>query len=122
VPNLALLNHAYPEEQQRGRAVGIWAAKASLALTAGPLVGGGLIALIGCRSIFLVNVPIGLVGLCLTWRYANETTRMPDREIDVVVQITAIAALGCVAGAMIEVGDQADRQRTGRCVVWLVCG
>ena len=37
VPNsLALLSHAYPDEKQRGRAVGIWAAGASLALTAGP--------------------------------------------------------------------------------------
>jgi MFS transporter, DHA2 family, methylenomycin A resistance protein len=105
VPNsLALLNHAYPDEKQRGWAVGIWAAGASLALTAGPLVGGGLIALIGWRSIFLVNLPIGVVGLLLTWCYANETTRMPDREIDVVGQITAIGALGCVAGAMIEGG------------------
>jgi DHA2 family methylenomycin A resistance protein-like MFS transporter len=65
VPNsLALLNHAYPHEKQRGRAVGIWAAGASLALTAGPLAGGGLIALIGWRSIFLVNLPIGALG-CL---------------------------------------------------------
>jgi DHA2 family methylenomycin A resistance protein-like MFS transporter len=40
VPNsLALLNHAYPDQRRRGRAVGIWAAGASLALTAGPLVG-----------------------------------------------------------------------------------
>jgi MFS transporter, DHA2 family, methylenomycin A resistance protein len=105
VPNsLALLNHAYPEEKERGWAVGIWAAGASLALTAGPLAGGVLIALIGWRSIFLVNLPIGLVGLGLTWRYASETTRMPDREIDVVGQISAIGALGCVAGAMIEGG------------------
>ena len=43
VPNsLALLSHAYPDDKARGRAVGIWAAGASLALTAGPLVGGGL--------------------------------------------------------------------------------
>jgi DHA2 family methylenomycin A resistance protein-like MFS transporter len=68
VPNsLALLRHAYPDEKQRGRAVGIWAAGASVALTAGPLIGGGLIALIGWRSIFLVNLPIGLAGLWLTW-------------------------------------------------------
>ena len=61
VPNsLALLSHAYPDDRARGRAVGIWAAGASLALTAGPLVGGGLIALVGWRSIFLVNLPIGL--------------------------------------------------------------
>src|SRR6201994_4460426 len=43
--SLALLNHAYPDEKQRGRAVAIWAAGASVALTAGPFVGGGLIAL-----------------------------------------------------------------------------
>jgi DHA2 family methylenomycin A resistance protein-like MFS transporter len=49
VPNsLALLSHAYTDEKARGRAVGIWAAGASLTLTAGPLIGGGLIALVGC--------------------------------------------------------------------------
>ncbi|WP_139031263.1 MFS transporter, partial [Bradyrhizobium sp. ORS 375] len=48
VPNsLALLNHAYPDPKARGRAVGIWAAGASLTLTAGPFVGGTLIALVG---------------------------------------------------------------------------
>ena len=91
VPNsLALLSHAYPDEKARGRAVGIWAAGASLALTAGPLVGGGLIALVGWRSIFLVNLPIGLAGLWLSWRYATETTRTPQRQIDLPGQIAAI--------------------------------
>jgi DHA2 family methylenomycin A resistance protein-like MFS transporter len=105
VPNsLALLSHAYADEKARGRAVGVWAAGASLALTAGPLVGGGLIALVGWRSIFLVNLPIGLAGLWLTWRFATETTRSPQREIDLPGQITAIAALGCLAGAIIEGG------------------
>jgi MFS transporter, DHA2 family, methylenomycin A resistance protein len=105
VPNsLALLSHAYTDEKVRGRAVGVWAAGASLALTAGPLVGGGLIALIGWRSIFFVNLPIGLAGLWLTWRYAAETTRSPQREVDLAGQIAAIAALGCLAGAIIEAG------------------
>jgi MFS transporter, DHA2 family, methylenomycin A resistance protein len=80
VPNsLALLSHAYPEDTERGRAVGIWAAGASVALTAGPLVGGALIALVGWRSIFLVNLPIGLAGLWLTWRYATDTPRADHR-------------------------------------------
>jgi DHA2 family methylenomycin A resistance protein-like MFS transporter len=105
VPNsLALLSHAYPDEKQRGRAVGIWAAGASLALTAGPLVGGGLIALVGWRSIFLVNLPIGLAGLWLTSVYATETTRSAQREIDLPGQLAVIAALGCLAGAIIEGG------------------
>jgi len=52
VPNsLALLSHAYPDPKARGRAVGIWAAGASLTLTAGPLVGGGLITLEKVRVI-----------------------------------------------------------------------
>ncbi len=105
VPNsLALLSHAYPDEKSRGRAVGIWAAGASLALTAGPLLGGGLIALVGWRSIFLVNLPVGLAGLWLTWRFASETTRSPQREIDLPGQIAAITALGGLAGAIIEGG------------------
>ncbi len=94
----------YPDEKQRGRAVGIWAAGASLALISGPLIGGGLIALIGWRSIFLVNLPIGLAGLWLSWRYATETTRHQQREVDLPGQAAAIAALGCLAGAIIEGG------------------
>src|SRR6185437_11514852 len=105
VPNsLALLSHAYPDDKSRGRAVGIWAAGASLALTAGPLVGGSLIALAGWRWIFFVNLPIGLLGLWLTWRYASETTRSPNREVDLPGQIAAVTSLGCLAGAIIEGG------------------
>jgi DHA2 family methylenomycin A resistance protein-like MFS transporter len=105
VPNsLALLNHAYPDDRARGRAVAVWAAGASLALTAGPFVGGALITLVGWRAIFLVNLPIGLAGLWLSWRYAAETTRARSREIDLPGQLAAIGALGALAGAIIEAG------------------
>jgi DHA2 family methylenomycin A resistance protein-like MFS transporter len=102
--SLALLNHAYPGEQERGQAVSIWAAGASLALTAGPLVGDGLIAAAGWRSIFLVNVPIGLVGLWLTWRNARETPKSLHGRIDLPGQVTAIVAPGCLSGAIIKGG------------------
>ena len=117
VPNsLALLNHAYPDQKARGRAVGIWAAGASVALTAGPLAGGALIALVGWRSIFLVNLPIGLAGLWLSWRYATETTRNQYREVDFPGQILAIAALGCLAGTIIEGGALGLRN------AWVIAG
>ena len=67
VPNsLALLSHAYADDTARGRAVGILAAGAILSLTPGPFFGGGSMTLVGWRSIFLVNLPIGLAGLWLT--------------------------------------------------------
>ncbi len=105
VPNsLALLNHAYPDDRARGRAVAVWAAGASLALTAGPFVGGALITLVGWRAIFLVNLPIGLVGLWLTSRHATETAPHPQHELDLAGQCAAIVALGSLAGALIEGG------------------
>ena len=117
VPNsLALLNHAYPDPKARGRAVGIWAAGASLALTAGPLAGGALIALVGWRSIFLVNLPIGIAGLWLSWRFATETTRNRQREVDLPGQVLAIAALGCLAGTIIEAGALGARNP------WVIAG
>jgi DHA2 family methylenomycin A resistance protein-like MFS transporter len=116
VPNsLALLNHSYPDDRERGRAVGLWAAGASLALTAGPLVGGGLIALFGWRSIFLVNLPIGLGGLWLTWRYTTDTART-QRDLDLPGQAAAISMLGVVAAAIIEGG------RVGWSNSWVLAG
>src|SRR5258708_32335234 len=105
VPNsLTLLNHAYADPKAAGRAVGFWAGGAGVALTAGPFVGGALIALVGWRSIFLVTLPIGAAGLWLAWRYAKETPRLAQREIDLPGQIAAITALGALAGALIEGG------------------
>lgn len=104
VPNsLALLNHTYSEATERCRAVGWWLAGASVALTAGPPVGGALIALAGWRSIFLVNLPIGLAGLWLTWRYVAETAGA-NRELDFPGQTAAIGSLGTLAAALIEGG------------------
>jgi MFS transporter, DHA2 family, methylenomycin A resistance protein len=116
VPNsLALLNHTYPGEVERGRAVGFWAAGASLALTAGPLVGGALITLAGWRSIFLVNLPIGLCALWLTSRYVTDTKRT-THELDLPGQVMAIAMLGVLAAAIIEGG------RVGWQNPWIIAG
>src|SRR2546421_968275 len=56
--SLSLLNHTYPEAAARGRAVGLYLAGASLALSGGPLLGGVLIATLGWRAIFFINVPV----------------------------------------------------------------
>lgn len=106
VPNsLALLNHAFRDEKERGRAVGYWAAGASHALTAGPFAGGALVALAGWRSIFLVNLPIGMAGLWLTSRYVGETPGARGHDLDLMGQALAIAVLGVLAYAIIEAGN-----------------
>ena len=117
VPNsLALLNHAYPGQTERGRrGRHLGCRREVLALTAGPFLGGALIARVGWRSIFLVNLPIGLGGLWLAWRYANDTTRA-DHALDIPGQAAAIAMLGVLAAAIIEGG------RAGWTNPWVLSG
>ena len=102
--SLNLLNNAYREERARAHAVGLWAAGAAVALSAGPLIGGVLISSLGWRSIFFINAPIGLAGILLTVRFATETPRAADRGIDLPGQLAAIVALVALAGSMIEAG------------------
>ena len=100
--SLILLNHAYEDAQERGRAVGLWAAGASIGLSGGPLVGGALIATLGWRAIFFINVPIGAFGIWLTLRCAQETSRSPEHGVDLPGQVAAVIALATLAAATIE--------------------
>jgi len=102
--SLILLNHAFQEPRERARAVGLWAAGASIGLSGGPVVGGGLIATLGWRAIFFINVPIGLVAIWLTLRYATETPRARDRSVDLPGQLAAVVTLASLAAATIEGG------------------
>ena len=101
--SLTLLNHGSSDPGARARAIGIWAAGGSVALSAGPIIGGLLIASAGWRAIFLINVPIGIAGVMLTLACASETPKTP-RMIDVPGQVLAIAALGLLSAGIIESG------------------
>jgi DHA2 family methylenomycin A resistance protein-like MFS transporter len=80
--SLALLDHTYKEAERRAKAVGIWAGVAGVALAGGPVIGGVLIDSIGWRTIFFINLPLGLPGIWLTARYASESTRSREHPLD----------------------------------------
>jgi MFS transporter, DHA2 family, methylenomycin A resistance protein len=103
--SLALINHNFTTEAARNSAVAIWASGASVAVAAGPVIGGVLIAAIGWRSIFFVNVPIALLGIWLVWRYSSETPPSSQRGIDLPGQLLAILALGDIAATVVQKGS-----------------
>ncbi len=59
--SVALITQAFPGTE-RGKAIGIQGAVQAIAMAVGPFVGGVLIATIGWRSVFYINIPIGIVG------------------------------------------------------------
>jgi len=101
--SLALLNHAcHHDGRLRARAIGLWTAAGGVTIAAGPLIGGLLIAAGSWRTIFLVNLPICVLGAWLTVRVA-ETERAPRApHLDLAGQLLAIAALTGLTGAVIE--------------------
>jgi EmrB/QacA subfamily drug resistance transporter len=64
----AIVTEAFPREE-RGKALGIVGLMISLGQISGPTMGGLLINRFGWESIFLINVPIGILGTFLAWRF-----------------------------------------------------
>ncbi len=103
VPNsLALLNTIYTDARKRAQAIGVWAAVASMGALSGPLLGGVLVNAFGWRSIFLINLPIGILGFLLTVRSIAPSTPQGGRSLDLLGQLTSILALGMLTFALIE--------------------
>jgi len=102
--SLALLNHTFAGGAERARAIRWWAVGGSVAMATGPVLGGVLIAAVGWRLIFFINVPVGAIGYWLAARYGRETPRALDRGVDLPGQLAGVVALTALAGAVIEGG------------------
>lgn len=101
--SLALLNHACREDAvMRARAVGLWTAAGSVALAAGPVLGGFMVHALSWRSIFFVNLPLGVIGIWLTLRFVEESTTHQGGRFDLAGQFLAIVTLSSLTAAMIE--------------------
>jgi DHA2 family methylenomycin A resistance protein-like MFS transporter len=100
--SLALLAACYPDRAARARAIGIWGGVGGIAAAVGPVLGGALIAGIGWRAVFWVNLPVvALVGW-LTLRYNPNPSPSHRRHLDLPGQALAVIALCCITYAVIE--------------------
>jgi EmrB/QacA subfamily drug resistance transporter len=64
--SLALVAQEFPAGRQRGTAMGLYGATIGMAVAIGPLVGGALTDGLGWRSIFSLNLPVGIAALAVT--------------------------------------------------------
>ena len=99
---LSLITVTFPREE-RGRAIGIWAATSVSALALGPLVGGVLIQHASWKWIFFVNVPIGIVGFALGRVVIPESRdSSADQSLDLAGMAVSALGLFLLTFALIE--------------------
>jgi MFS transporter, DHA2 family, multidrug resistance protein len=70
---MAIIAVTFRDMKERAQALGIWSSAFAAASVFGPLVGGPLIDNFNWRSVFFINIPLGLIGLFLAIKYINES-------------------------------------------------
>jgi MFS transporter, DHA2 family, multidrug resistance protein len=70
---MAIIAVTFPEKKERAQALGIWSASFGIAAIFGPLIGGPLIDNFGWRSVFLINLPVGIIGALMVWLFVHES-------------------------------------------------
>ena len=108
LPNsLALLNDAFAHDAaHRAKAVGWWTASGAIGLALGPVVGGLLLAALGWRWIFYVNLPACILGFVLSVHLPNRRPQRTVRGFDVAGQACAAVALTLLTAGIIELGHR----------------
>ena len=80
--SLALVAQEFPGGPERGMAMGIYGATIGIAVAIGPLVGGLLTDGLGWQSVFLLNVPIGIAAIVVTYWKLRESRDPNATRID----------------------------------------
>lgn len=99
---MSIIVNTFPDPKVRAKAIGMWGAVFGVSMALGPVVGGLLVQSVGWRSIFWLNVPIGIAALFLTTRYVPESRAERPRRFDAVGQLLVIVALGSLTATLIE--------------------
>ncbi|WP_190013779.1 MFS transporter [Streptomyces lucensis] len=102
---MSIITNTFTDARERARAIGVWGAVVGISMAAGPLVGGLLVQSVNWRSIFWVNLPVGLAALLLTLRFVPESRAPKARRPDPVGQLLVIALFGSLTYAIIEAPD-----------------
>lgn len=103
--SLTLIRVSFQDPDKRRSAVALWGACGGIALAAGPVIGGLMIEYFGWRSVFLLNIPIGLLAIALILRYAPASPRV-DKHIDIPGQISIAICVAALTYGLTESSAQ----------------
>jgi EmrB/QacA subfamily drug resistance transporter len=99
---LAIITNTFTDRGERQRALGIWAGTTGAGVALGPIVGGLLLAHFAWGSVFLINVPIALLGLAAGIPFVPNSRNEHAQRLDLVGSLLSILGLGLLLWAVIE--------------------
>jgi EmrB/QacA subfamily drug resistance transporter len=99
---MSIITNTFTDPRERARAIGVWGGVIGISLALGPVIGGGLVESVGWRSIFWINIPVGLAAVVLSARFVPESKAARARRLDPVGQVLVIAVLASLTYAIIE--------------------
>jgi EmrB/QacA subfamily drug resistance transporter len=99
---MSIITNVFVEPKARARAIGTWGAVVGVSMGLGPLIGGALTQAIGWRSIFWINLPVGLAAIVLAQIFVPESKAPRARRIDPVGQLLMLGALAAVTSGVTE--------------------
>jgi EmrB/QacA subfamily drug resistance transporter len=113
---MSIVTNVFIDPRERARAIGIFAGVAGISLGVGPVLGGVLVEAIGWRSVFWINVPIGVVAFVLAALFVPESRAERARRIDPLGQALVITVLLSLTYVIIEA------RRAGPAETWALVG
>jgi EmrB/QacA subfamily drug resistance transporter len=103
--SLALIGALFQGEE-RGRAIGIWSGLGGIAGAVGPFVGGWLIATVGWRWIFLINIPLAAAVVFVAHRHVPETRDDgASKSLDLGGATLGAVGLAALTYALVRAGE-----------------
>jgi EmrB/QacA subfamily drug resistance transporter len=99
---LSILASVFTADDERLQAIGIWSGTTGIGVAIGPVAGGWLLAHYWWGSVFLVNVPIALVGFCAAAWFVPNSRSPESKRPDVVGAALSIVGMGLLLWGIIE--------------------
>jgi EmrB/QacA subfamily drug resistance transporter len=99
---MSIITNTFTDPRERAQAVGVWGAVFGISMALGPIVGGTLVSSVGWRSIFWINLPVGLAAVILALRFIPESRAPRARRFDPIGQVLVIVLLATLTYGIIE--------------------
>ncbi len=101
--SLSIIRSSFEDEEQRGRAIGLWSGFSAITAALGPVIGGALVEHASWRWVFFINVPLAIVVLIILLLRVPENRVLGEEiRLDIVGALLVTFGLGLLVFGLIE--------------------